>query len=143
MLCWWYQNLFGVCLYIVFVFLYFFLRGCFLCCFCCFFGCCCFCVCCFRFLLFLWGCCFFVCAVFGFFCVFWGLSAVSSGIVVFYIVFICFRAFFLLFLWRVVFVCFFGVLLCVSLGGGTCLFGHFWVCCFCGFLWLLFWRYYL
>lgn len=52
----------------------------------------------------------FACAVFGFLC-FLGLSAVSLGIVVFFIVFMCFRAFFYCFcgvLFSCGFVCVFG-----------------------------------
>ena len=125
MLCWWCQNLFGVCFLYCFRVFVFFLRGCFFVrCFRvsfvfffgCFFGCCCFCVCCFRF-----------------FCVFWGFSAVSSGIVVFLYCFhvlsgvfftVSVACCFCVFFWGA-FVCFFGGVVYLSFRGG---------------LWLLFLR---
>ena len=126
MLCWWYQNLFGVCFFILFFCFCIFFEGLF-------FLCVVF-VCLVYFFAVSLVVVVFACAVFGFFlCFFGGFRDVSVACCFFYIVFICFRAFFLLFLWRVVFVCFFLVLLCVSLGAVVYL-------SFQGGLWLLFLR---
>lgn len=99
MLCWWYQNLFGVCF---FGFVCVFLGGIV---FCALFSCV---LCFFGFWVFLWVCCCFCVRGFRFFCVFWR------------VVFVCFRAFF----WRVVFAgffaCCFGGIICELCGGFSC-----------------------